>query len=497
MLYHTRYHMKTGVLLIISLFLFSPQIFTQDRHIHARIIDDSNNWPVSFVTVYLSPGMGVISDDAGFFRLNYSEEQYDDSLYFSCIGYGAKAIAISDFRRDALDTIFLTPQVFSLDEFQVEAKKRKTPKSKQIIREAIAAIPENLPAFPVKYNGYYREYVKHNEDYINLIESIIELSDSGINHLDHFAAGLLFKRSNPDFETDPALMRAYDNVNKFVPFMWAPNTTANELVLLRSHDPVRKFNQSSLYHIDILESDFIKNFEFRPPKLTYQDDTACYAISFVDKKPLKRGKIHIETEGTIFIGANDKGIKKLSYTAYAREGIERKKLFGLNLEYKLQEGLYYLNYLSFNNLFMTRNFAISDVYLGEGSVDLTFNQAFDTTGLKPEDFRVFFKDRELEVSNMEFIPDYNMIRLAVISNEDIQSEHLGFEITNMSDLNGNPLEKAGFREYYQYRELFVRDHQTRKYPDRQQSHRSAKTRFCDQDIWRKYKRYLLDQYASD
>ncbi len=113
-------------------------------------------------------------------------------------------------------------------------------------------------------------------------------------------------------------MRPYNNVDKFVPYMWAPNTSSNELVLLRNHDPVRKYNQTTLYQIDNLETDFIKNHEFHSPRLTYLDDTAYYSISFFNKKPIKRGNKKIVAEGTIFISANDAGIKKLSYQTFAQ-----------------------------------------------------------------------------------------------------------------------------------------------------------------------------------
>ena len=136
MLYHIPNRMKTIALLIISLFQFSLQTFSQERQIQARIIDDSSNKPVSFVTIYSSPATGVISDEAGFFRFNYFEEQHNDSLYFSCIGYGAKSVAISDLSHKNLDTVFMTPQVFHLHEALVESKSRKTPKSKHILKEA-------------------------------------------------------------------------------------------------------------------------------------------------------------------------------------------------------------------------------------------------------------------------------------------------------------------------------------------------------------------------
>ena len=486
--------MRINTIFNFCLFLLSLQAFGQEKQIQARIIDDSNNRPVSFASVYSSPGQGVISDDEGFFRFSFKESQFNDTLYFSCIGYKEVATVLSDIRPDRLDTIFMTPEVFRLDEVQVESKSRRKPKSKTIIREAIAAIPENHPDYPFKLKGYFREYIKHNEQYINLFESIIELSDSGTNHTDNFAAGMLFKRASSDFETDPGLMRAYDNVSKFVPYMWAPNTSPNELVLLRNHDPVRNYDQSTLYQIENLETRFIKNHEFYSPRISYLDDTPYYSISFINKKPVKRGNKKIVAEGTVFISALDAGIKKLSYQAFARDEFGSKKIFDLNLEYKLQDSKYFLNYLSFNNLFMTSNFSIADAHFHSDTIDLAFSQAYDTTGLGQEDFRVFWKNLELGVRDMILVPDSNMIRLKVDGTGEIYAEYpwlerdmvyqrenismekdefifkidrdafilnnLSFEIANMTDLFGNPLKPPGYAEYYQYRELFVKENQT-------------------------------------
>ena len=207
-------------LLFFVLGLSSLPVFSKEQVIQGRIFDESNNKPVSFANVYSHAGEGVTSDETGFFRYHIDEGQSPDSLYFSCIGYAPVGIGLSDFGKHGLDSIFLAPMLFRLDEVRVESKKGKTPKSKQIIKAAISAIPENHPDFPVKYRAYYREYIKHKEDNINLFESIIELSDSGIYHQDNFAAGLLFKRRSPDFEVNPGLMRPYDNENKFIPYSW-------------------------------------------------------------------------------------------------------------------------------------------------------------------------------------------------------------------------------------------------------------------------------------
>jgi len=470
---------------ICTLLLIPATALSQERQIRARILDNSKKNPVAFVSVYSSPDRGVISDDEGFFRFFLIEDLPFDSLYFSCIGYQSKAVALTDITPYDLDTIFLSPHLFQFDEIEVKSKDFKKPKSRKIIKQAIEAIPLNYPDYPLKLKGYYREYVKHNKENINLYESIIEIRDSGIHSKDNFAAGLLFKRTSPDFEINPGLMRPYNNVDKFVPYLVAPNTTSNELVILRNHDPVRNFDSQTLYHIDNLESSFIKNHKFHPPQLTYLEDTPYYSIDFRDKKHMKKGTREIICEGTIFISASDYGIKKLNYKAFAQEGYNRTKLFELSLEYRLHEKEYHLNYLSFNNLFMTRNFSISKALLRSEKIELTFNQAFEPEGLSKEDFKVFWKDKELLVRDMELVPDSSKIWLTVDGVEkillenpvtemdltgnkgrdvhdrgEILSKHLAFEITNMKDLNGNPLEKFGFRDYHQYRELFVKDFQT-------------------------------------
>ncbi len=63
-----------------ALLLIPATTLAQEHQIQARILDDSNKKPVAFVSVYSSPGRGVISDDEGFFRFGLREDLPVDLL---------------------------------------------------------------------------------------------------------------------------------------------------------------------------------------------------------------------------------------------------------------------------------------------------------------------------------------------------------------------------------------------------------------------------------
>ncbi len=361
--------------LIIFLFvtftlLITSELPAQDHQVRARILDAINSLPVSFTTVRTQSGERIIADELGFLRYHFSEKEAEDSLYLSCIGYRPYAIALGDLHTERLDTIFLSPYMVAWDESEIDSKSSKVPKAKKIIKQAVAAIPENLPDHPVKYNGYYREYVKQGNTCINLLESIIDLSDQGIGGTDNFSAGILYKRINPDFAIDESV----------------PNSGDNELVLLRSYNPVRNYDRPAISYIDRLSTKFAKNHIFDAPRVTFQDGRSYFVISFVDNKAPGKNDIDLVTEGVIYIDTRNYGIKRLDYKGFARRGINRKMLFGLSLEYKAHDEKYFLKYLAFNNLFM-----IADTTDAEG------NPLENTRKREFNQYREFFvRDLETE-----------------------------------------------------------------------------------------------------
>jgi len=464
---------------VLAAILLCTESFCQDYELQARIIDTSNLGPVAFSTVYIDEYTGTISDELGFFRMRVPPGKYYDALHISCVGYLEKTIPVNTLSLTSLDSIFIMPNIVELDGVEVQAKAGKIPDSKQIIRKAIRQIQDNYPDNSILYNGYYREYIKQDDDYINLFESIINLEDPGFQSIDNFNAGLMYKRINLDFKVDRPLMRPYDNYNKFVPYSRMPIPLNNELVILRAHDPIRNFNRNSFYFIDCLETDFLGNHKFSDPKLTYLGERPYYYITFDDKMKYTIGNNRVTAKGTIYIDALNYGIKKINYRTTLDKGTNRQKLFELNLEYKLTDNIYFLHYLSFNNLFNTRNFVLQSTGMYGDKLALYFNQPINYKyASNPENYKVFLDGQEQEIRKIEphqfkilltftknspitdrlkinMLPVSIQTRKKIADNEKYIYNNLRVEFTNFKDVDGNDIKDHEFNEFYQYREFFT------------------------------------------
>lgn len=470
----------TIVALLIAILPICSQVYSQRMEFQARIIDSSSYQAIAFSTIYLGEYRGTISDEMGFFRIQFTREDLQDTLHISCIGYESEHIPVAMLQKTGLDTIYLHPGSVELSEIEVTAKGKRSPGSRQIIRMAVRNILNNYPTFPLVHTGYYREYIKSGGEYINLFESILNIADPGYQSVDNFNAGLLYKRVNRQFQVDSLLMRPYDNTDKFVPFSIMPIALNNELLILRAHDPVRNFNKHSLYFIERLERDFVRNHDFSAPKLTYLDDRPFFLISMKDNQKYRSGGNRIYTSGSIYIDAYNYGIKRIEYESTMDNGVSRRRLFGLNLEYALENDVYLLHYLSFNNLFYTRNFALVKTGIGEDQVILTFNRPVDEMYEgNPENISVFLEGEKQEIRNIDIqqstiylsFPKNSTIgerlkinlwprnlttRHKISRNLEFLKENLSFDILEMKDVYGNELADNELNEYYQYREFFTR-----------------------------------------
>ncbi len=455
------------------------RVVAQDTELRARAIDSSDLKPVAFTTVYMDEYTGTISDELGFFRLRVSPDRLGDTLNISCVGYLSKRILLRDLDLTSIDSIYLQPNIVELGEVSIQVRSKKKTGYREIIRQAIRRIPDNYPDSAILYNGYYREYIKQDDEYINLFEFIINLVDPGFQAVDNFYAGLLYKRVNNDFRIDALLMKPYDSLNKFVPHSKMPIELNNELVILRAHDPVRNCKAHSLYFIDRLETDFMRNHDFSQPKLTYLDNRPYFFISFEDNRNYTQGVDRITAKGTIYIDAINYGIKRINYRGTIEKVTVKQKLFELSLEYQLMDDRYYLHYLSFNNLFNTRHFALKGTKVYEDKLELSFNRPIDPEYAgDPDNFSVFLGEEEQEIQRIVLQQDKVLLvfnrnskiseilktnmhlgglenRKRLVEMERRLLEDLRMEFHDLRDLEGNELAGQELESYYQYREFFT------------------------------------------
>ena len=80
-------------------------------------ITDEQNAPLSSVSIRLQKnGIGTISNQAGFFKLNVPQAFLEDTVLFSSIGYVSKKIALNQFSSDKQNVILLNRMTQILEE---------------------------------------------------------------------------------------------------------------------------------------------------------------------------------------------------------------------------------------------------------------------------------------------------------------------------------------------------------------------------------------------
>lgn len=446
-----------------------------------QVLEKLSEKPVIYATVILvNANIGVVSDDNGNFRIPAIYRKRNDTLKISSIGYNTLLVPLISQNDSAMNKIFMDIKIEALDEVEViSRKKEKKIRAHRIVKEAIDRIPENYPSQPFSYIGYYRDYqqvsnnsylsdvsIEDNNAYINLNEGIIQVFDAGFgtdrlkNDLNQTV--LYEFKSNSNFHVDSLLTIPYDNQNqKYLDGVVITPLGGNELNLLNLTDAIRNYNRMSFSFAHVFSRDFVLNHTFTLDKIVYFDDQPLYQISF--ESGSRGGHPDYKSRGTISISKENFGIYAIDYKLYNVS--KRELLYRVNLAYKMENGLYYLNYITFNNYFEVKAgeyFKIEQVdYAHEYSSFLIyFNEEVDSRSLKPikKKFDFLYNEDSLHIIDIILVkPD--IVRVVIQSSLEIDKAifngEVRYEIKQLKDIKGRVLNKQDLIRADQFREIFV------------------------------------------
>lgn len=416
---------------ILALFCCGTFLFGQqdDGFISGVLLDSDTRDPVVFATVRVQgKALGVISNSDGSFQIPSDFQFKGDSLVISSMGYETKRIDFAVLKENNSNRILLKPFTFELSETVVTAKegRKRSAKAKldrilsakQIIRYAIARIPDNYDKDPFKLLGYYRDYQLREKAFVNLNEALVQVFDKGfeVNNYSSLQFGLYNYNANLNFDKDSLAAKSYnyDSKDKYIPDVKFNKTIVpNELVLLFNHDAIRHNDELSYSFVDIFVKDFIRNHDFFTYFLTNYGDKKVYKIKF--SKDLTR----FQVKGDIYIDADTYAIRKLDYAVY-RQHIDKAPvssytdpemalLYEILLEYQEHAGLMYLNYISFHNKFkLVRppKFYMKDIIRKFDTQEMLVvlnKPAKNWYSLKPKDFHVYYGENRLKVNGLSQI----------------------------------------------------------------------------------------------
>lgn len=172
----------------MRLFFFSTLILfcyasraQQSIAIKGVLVDQTNNQPIDHAVCFLKNNVhiGDVTEENGFFRLNYPLSFEYDSLIISSLGYERLELPLSslNINRDTL-FFFLERKALLLDDLIIEAKGYRI---KDLILKSFSNIPRNYPKGEHQLTGLYRKLSTQGQLYTHLEEAAIELKDYNYN----------------------------------------------------------------------------------------------------------------------------------------------------------------------------------------------------------------------------------------------------------------------------------------------------------------------------
>jgi len=454
-------------------FLFCIISYAQNNNeILCRVLDAESDFPVPYATIQIEgKSIGLVANPEGDFRIpaDYKENNY--TLVISSIGYKTLKMSLNTFSVTLENIIKLQPKIELLDQIIIKASGTSSiseDSAKDIIRKAIAKIPDNYPTTPYSTIGYYRDYQLISKQYYNLNEAIIESFDVGFQTdviMGSKNKNVLYSYiENNDFPRDNNLLKPYDNSEKYI-----DNSTklsgqgGNELGILNIHNPIRNYEQLSFSFVYVFKKKFIDNHDLTNIKKVFLNDQVIYEISFKAKKAL--AKSSHRAEGKIYIGKENHAIYRFNYAVY--EKVSVNPLFEVLIEYKEKNNLMYLNYITFNNQFIINDdfkfdLAGVDYDVDENAFFVKFNNEIDARTLEKKDFKFRYNKKKLFVETIELIDSVTVkAKVKTWSMPEINSETdmslFTHRIKNIYDVSKRKLFDAPKIKGYQYREFFVQE----------------------------------------
>ena len=351
--------MRLSTILLIFFFC-SCQLYSQGYiFISGNVIDSVTQKPIPYVHITVkNRGLGVVSNENGEFEIQIQEKYGQDSLLFSAIGYYSLNISITDISPKENFIACLQQRIYTIFETKVLGKKKKI-SPRIIVKRSIEKINKNYPFEPYQMKGYYRDYLKRESNYLNLLEAAIIIQDPGYQVNDSKSLIKVEQvRYNEDYKIDSSITRLYNNKKRLEGYRF-PSYGGNEFTILRAHNPIRNYKDFSFSFINIFYKEFISNHIFKLDSLTYLDEYPVYCISYKYKRNVSIGahrgatrRVDYNISGKIFIRADNYAIIKFIYTNNSiHPEICEGKLYELVLEYGEYKNKMYLNYISFLNFF--------------------------------------------------------------------------------------------------------------------------------------------------
>lgn len=482
------------LLFFLTVVLFSHS--QNSKEILCKVLDIETKIPVSFATIkFEGEQNGVIADEDGEFRLPKDYKVSNKNIAISSIGYETLKVSVITLKDGTVNIIYLKPKVEALSTVLVTGNSKSGEKSKgltakTIVKNAIGRIPTNYPNSAHSYISYYRDYQLIKNNYYNLNEAILESFDAGFN-TDKYSnrqnvTALYSYNLNREFYQDSLLLNSIYGKSKSISegdFAKLGTEIQNELEILNIHNPIRNYNKSSFSFIYVFRDNFVNNHLFKLTNITYVEDIPLYEIDFVTRDD---PGMRYMGSGKIYISKLNYAIHRIEYRVYANRNYRSTRtqghtfanimskpkniLFEVKVEYKSKNNKMYLNYMTFNNLFVIKKpnpFKVDDFLFNPKTKNfiLSFNTPLDMSSIeRKSNFRLRYKDNKLIIKEIKAMDD-KTVKIKVVDwsaglNDDIttiDSADFSYKLKRIKNTFGATINQVNKISGYQFREYFTQE----------------------------------------
>ena len=330
-------------------FLTSLNLFSQQVSIIGKIADTETGEGVSFAHIGIcGKSVGVVANENGDYEFHIPNSVIDDTLCATAIGYEIFKIPVSNLIGISTYDIPLQPQISYLDDVLIKDERIT---GKRVIEKAIQKINKNYPKKPFILEGYYRDYLKKNREYVSILEGAFSIDDKGFKQsIDKTSIKINQLRYSKDYirYLTEYVTEFNEDSTKLLMHGISPAFKGNEFSNLYYHNPIRN-HSSSVPFIGIFDTFAQRNYDFEIEYYTYVGDKEVYVINIAPSKKFRF--THVSIKGKIYIRTDNYAIVKFNYAYFVTKRLETKKWFELNVEYREFENKMYLKYYSFMNYY--------------------------------------------------------------------------------------------------------------------------------------------------
>lgn len=390
--------MKRVFTVCFFVFLLFEVYGQQSIQIKGKIINPDNNDRVPFAHVGLcNKAMGTVANEDGEFDFKIPPYLVNDTLCVSAMGFTTFRRVVSELMGQENITINLEPLTTVLQDVIISDSKIT---GRRVVEKAISSIYKNYPLKPFILDGYYRDYLKRNNQYTSFLEAAVRVQDMGFRKTDNTTRVELIQiRHDENYEEnyEKYLTKSEEDTLKEVMAGVSTEFYTNEFYNMRYHNPVR--NQFDILPFVGVFNNFHKsNYNFEIAYYTYVEDEEVYVIRFKPKPEYNYQ--HINVFGEIFIRVRDHAILKFNYSFFVRDLTRERKVYELNLEYRDYNGKLFLKYLSYVNFFK--------IYLGYEIGEISKYREFFVTDIHYPKIEAIPKensmDKELPIHRIPVTP---------------------------------------------------------------------------------------------